>query len=96
MEGRGGALTLATAHSDGSAFITLSVADEGLGMEDVDRIFEPYYTTKAKGTGLGLAIARQIVEDHGGEIRVRSQPNAGTTVEISLPVAPDGGNVPSR
>lgn len=94
MEGRGGALTIATAHPDGSAFITLSVADEGWGMEDVDRIFEPYYTTKAKGTGLGLAIARQIVEDHGGEIRVRSQPNAGTTVEISLPVAPDGKSVP--
>jgi PAS domain S-box-containing protein len=89
MEDRGGVVTLATERPRGSPFVVLSVGDEGVGIEDVDRIFEPYYTTKAKGTGLGLAIARQIVAEHGGTIAVRSQLDVGTTVEIALPVARD-------
>jgi two-component system NtrC family sensor kinase len=56
-------------------------------VEDVERIFEPYYTTKVKGTGLGLAIARQIVEEHGGAIRAESRLDAGTTIVIRLPAA---------
>ena len=61
------------------------MSDEGAGIEDVERIFEPYYTTKAKGTGLGLIISRQIVEDHHGHIRVASRAGEGTTVTIELP-----------
>ena len=87
MEGRSGELTVTTSGPDPSGLVTVSVNDQGPGVEDVERIFEPHYTTKAKGTGLGLAIARQIVEDHGGEIHVESELGAGTTVSIVLPSA---------
>jgi two-component system NtrC family sensor kinase len=62
--------------------------DDGAGIadEDLDRIFEPFYTTKARGTGLGLAITRQIVEQHQGKIILESVPGEGTTVTISLPL----------
>ncbi|HET7746312.1 MAG TPA: ATP-binding protein, partial [Vicinamibacteria bacterium] len=83
MEGRGGALTVGTRASDGAVIV--SVRDEGPGIEDVEKVFEPYFTTKAKGTGLGLLISRQIVEEHQGELRIESQPGAGTRVEIELP-----------
>jgi two-component system NtrC family sensor kinase len=57
-------------------------------VEDVERIFEPYYTTKVKGTGLGLAIARQIVEEHRGRISVESRLGQGMTVSIRIPAVP--------
>jgi signal transduction histidine kinase len=53
------------------------------------RIFEPFFTKKKKGTGLGLAIARQIIEQHGGHIRVESEPAHGTRFTIELPLNPD-------
>ncbi len=87
MEGRSGELMVTTKGPDPSGLVTVSVRDQGPGVEDVDRIFEPHYTTKAKGTGLGLAIARQIVEDHGGEIHAEGVLDAGTTVSIVLPSA---------
>ena len=86
MEGRRGRLTVRTAAGP-DGYVSISVSDEGAGIEDVERIFEPYFTTKAKGTGLGLIISRQIVEDHRGRIRVTSKAGVGTTVEIQLPVA---------
>ncbi len=92
MEGRGGRLVLRTSADEGGVVIT--VEDEGQGVDDVERIFEPHYTTKVKGTGLGLAIARQIVEEHGGRIRVSSVLGRGTTVRIHLPTGP--GAVPRR
>jgi len=57
MEGRSGELMVTTRGPDPSGLVTVSVGDQGPGVEDADRIFEPHYTTKAKGTGLGLAIA---------------------------------------
>jgi nitrogen fixation/metabolism regulation signal transduction histidine kinase len=85
MEGGAGELVVTTA-SEGSD-VTIVVRDEGPGLEDVDRIFEPYYTTKPKGTGLGLAIARQIVDEHRGRITAESSVGQGTTVRIRLPAA---------
>jgi two-component system nitrogen regulation sensor histidine kinase NtrY len=82
----GGELRLLTLREDGG--VTVRVEDDGPGVEDVERIFEPHYTTKVKGTGLGLAIARQIVEEHGGSIRAESKPGQGTSVHIHLPAAP--------
>jgi two-component system nitrogen regulation sensor histidine kinase NtrY len=83
MEGREGELMVAT-RSEGRE-VEIAVKDQGPGVEDVERIFEPYYTTKAKGAGLGLAIARQIVAEHRGRITVESRLGHGTTVRILLP-----------
>jgi signal transduction histidine kinase len=66
---------------------TIAVRDTGPGMsrETVARIFDLYFSTKDAGTGLGLPIAKKIVEEHGGTIRVESEPGRGTTVTIELP-----------
>ena len=65
----------------------IDVRDTGPGMatETAARIFELYYSTKDAGTGLGLPITKKIVEEHGGTIRVASEPGHGTTVTIELP-----------
>jgi signal transduction histidine kinase len=72
-------------------FATLRVADNGPGIpaEAVDRIFEPFFSTKGngEGTGLGLAICYRIVSEHGGEIDVDSEPGRGTTLRVYLPGA---------
>jgi PAS domain S-box-containing protein len=67
--------------------IEIRVADDGCGIaeKDLAHIFDPFYTTKRDGTGLGLAVVRQIVEEHGGRIQVRSLPQRGTTFVIVLP-----------
>lgn len=83
-----GAIRLAT-RSDGSR-IEVVISDTGTGMtsEVMHRIFEPFFTTKevGQGTGLGLSICYGIIEEHGGEIRAESQPGAGTTLTVVLPV----------
>jgi PAS domain S-box-containing protein len=67
--------------------VRLEVSDNGVGMTaaEQERMFLPFFTTKPSGTGLGLAIVKKIVDLHGGEIHVASQPGQGTRVEISLP-----------
>jgi len=66
----------------------ISISDTGTGLVegDVDKIFNLDFTTKEKGLGLGLALAHEIIQAHGGEIRVRSAPGVGTTFLILLPV----------
>jgi signal transduction histidine kinase/DNA-binding response OmpR family regulator len=70
--------------------VVASVQDTGMGIapDKLHRIFETFFTTKEQGTGLGLAISRDIVESHGGELRVRSTVDEGATFELSLPAAP--------
>jgi PAS domain S-box-containing protein len=83
---KGGVLTLQTDLSaDG---VVLSVGDTGGGIasEQINRIFEPFYTTKKKGTGLGLMIVRRIVRDHGGHINVESHVGQGTVFRLWLPL----------
>ncbi len=67
--------------------ISVKISDTGCGMtsEEVERIFNPEYTTKEKGLGLGLPLAHEIIRGHGGEIRVFSNLGSGTTFEIVLP-----------
>lgn len=76
--------------ADGKEWVELIVEDKGVGitMEELPRLFEPFYTTKTEGSGLGLAIAYRIVQDHEGSIQVSSTPGVGTTVAIRLPAVP--------
>jgi len=66
---------------------TIEVTDHGEGMtqETLQKIWDPFFTTKKEGTGLGLAICRQIVEDHGGTIDIRSERGRGTVVTVTFP-----------
>jgi CheY-like chemotaxis protein len=70
-------------------YIRIDIKDEGIGMsrKQLERIFEPYYTTKQKGSGLGLATAHSIIKNHGGYITVESEQNVGTTFYIFLPAS---------
>ncbi|MFC1672481.1 PAS domain-containing sensor histidine kinase, partial [Planctomycetota bacterium] len=86
-----GGVIRTTVRSEGRRLV-LSVEDEGTGMdpETAERCFEPYFSTKERGSGLGLSVVMRIVKAHGGTIRVRSAPNAGTSVDILLPVRDKG------
>jgi two-component system nitrogen regulation sensor histidine kinase NtrY len=74
---------------DGAGFVQIVVADDGIGIEPEmkERVFEPYFSTRAAGTGRGRAIARKVAEDHGGSIALESEPGQGTQVTLRLPIA---------
>jgi two-component system sensor histidine kinase PilS (NtrC family) len=83
----GGRLLLSSRQGETQQEAIIVVTDEGVGMHesDLDAIFQPFHASFAKGSGLGMAIVHRIVSDHGGEIRVTSNPGAGTMVEVRLP-----------
>jgi two-component system NtrC family sensor kinase len=58
---------------------------KGISAENLNQVFEPYFTTRRKGTGLGLAVVRQIIENHRGVIAIASKEKIGTTVKVTLP-----------
>jgi len=82
----GGVLRVSLAQRD-ERTVRITIADTGAGIpkEDLPRVFDPYFTTRSSGTGLGLAIVHKIVEAHGGEVRLESEPGKGTTATILLP-----------
>ncbi len=84
-----GAITTATAgNGTEKKYARVTVSDRGKGMDPttLNRIFEPFYSTKKRGTGLGLAIVRQIVEQHAGRIAVESEVGNGTRFVVDLPM----------
>ncbi len=89
---RGGTLTLRTASEDrnGTAGVMIQVQDTGQGIspENMERLFEPFFTTRppGKGTGLGLSVSYGIITDHDGFIDVESKPGKGSTFNLWLPV----------
>jgi signal transduction histidine kinase len=89
MSPGGGTLRLSTARGKNGS-VEVRVADTGPGIppEHLDRIFEPFFSTKDGGTGLGLALTQQIVVEHGGKLHVESSAS-GTTFVVELPVAAD-------
>jgi len=96
---QGGTLTLRTApatQDNGKPAVLIELADTGAGIPagNLEKIMEPFFTTKeeGKGTGLGLAICRRVVQEHHGTIQIASEVGKGTTVRIVLPVT-NGANV---
>jgi signal transduction histidine kinase len=87
MEGRGGNLNVKIAPEDGFVRFDISDTGSGISMENLPKIFEPYFSTKETGTGLGLAIVQKIVDVHHGTIDVNSTEGAGTSFTIKLPKA---------
>jgi signal transduction histidine kinase len=83
---RGGALTISSRLRGEQVEIAVSDTGPGISQEVGDRLFEPFFTTKPQGTGLGLSIARQITDEHGGELSWESRPGAGTTFVIRVPL----------
>ncbi|MCC7124061.1 MAG: HAMP domain-containing histidine kinase [Acidobacteria bacterium] len=85
--GSSGELRFTAAVAAGGSRVSLEVTDTGVGMtpEQVQRIFEPYFSTKTTGTGLGLTIAKRNIEALNGTIDVTSAPGRGTTVTLALP-----------
>ena len=80
----GGRLTISAAAGDERVELTVSDTGVGVPLEDLDRILEPLYTTKARGMGLGLSITRAIVEKNLGTLSVESEPGKGTRFSIGL------------
>lgn len=90
----GGSLTVTT--SIKNQWVTIETADTGTGIaeEDIDKIFDPFFTSKATGSGLGLTLAAQIISSHGGTMEVYKREPSGTIVTIQLPV--NGPDEPTR
>ena len=91
---KGGTLgvKLESGRENGQPCAYLQVSDSGVGISprNMRKIFLPFFSTKPKGVGLGLSVSRQILKEHGGELRVRSKPGEGTTFTLILPRHPGG------
>ena len=87
LKDEGGKIELRASKGDDD-FITIVVKDNGVGIpkEDLEKVHEPFYSTKSKGTGLGLTICQELVGMHNGRIEIASDVGAGTTVTVCLPV----------
>ncbi|MBM4287424.1 MAG: GAF domain-containing protein [Deltaproteobacteria bacterium] len=83
-----GEITVRTHFDEAKRAVTITIADTGCGMppEHLRRIFEPFFSSKAKGTGLGLAVTYGFIMNHQGDIQVESEPQQGTRFTITLPV----------
>jgi nitrogen fixation/metabolism regulation signal transduction histidine kinase len=93
----GGPITLGASFAPTEQQVLLTFTDQGEGIAaaDLDKIFQPYFTTKEAGIGLGLAITERIIKEHGGSIAIESAVGAGTTINVSLPAGTAGENVTS-
>ena len=83
---QGGVLRIKARASRDSLEIKISDSGAGIAPDQMEKIFNYYYTTKEKGVGLGLPIAHRIIEAHQGQLKVESQLGAGTEVMVVLPV----------
>jgi PAS domain S-box-containing protein len=91
--GRAGKLKISVSRDSG--FVATQFSDDGPGIKDPKRIFDPFYTTKnvGKGTGLGLSICYGIVKEHGGDITAHNALDGGAVIEVRLPIAVTAGTI---
>jgi signal transduction histidine kinase len=83
---KGGTLTVQTGSRPDEVWVSIADTGGGIPQEKINRIFEPFYTTKQKGTGLGLMIVQRVVRDHGGRIELESNVGKGTVFRVWLPL----------
>jgi two-component system, sporulation sensor kinase E len=83
---RGGEITIATGAGSEAIWVSINDTGSGIAEEKLNRIFQPFFTTKKKGSGLGLMIVQRIIRDHAGRIDVESKPGKGTTFRVWLPM----------
>ncbi|NCO51122.1 MAG: HAMP domain-containing protein [Deltaproteobacteria bacterium] len=97
--GDDGVLTLATdcLEQASERWVRIILRDTGPGItpEVLSKIFVPFYTTKTQGTGLGLPICRQLMENHGGQLHIESEPGQGTTIILLLPLRQERSGLPT-
>jgi signal transduction histidine kinase len=91
----GGTVTVATIAEH--PWVKVEIADTGVGIleEEMDKLFDAFFTSKSTGSGLGLTVSAQIINHHGGTIEVRKRKAKGTIFSINLPVKAPPGDVPS-
>ena len=82
----GGVLTLQTGETSDGVWVSVADTGGGIPQEQINRIFEPFYTTKKKGSGLGLMIVQRIVGAHNGRVEVESNVGRGATFRVWLPL----------
>jgi PAS domain S-box-containing protein len=87
----GGTLTVSTKKTDSFVEISFRDTGEGISKENMDKLFTPFFTTKAKGMGIGLSICKKFVESHGGSIEVETKEGKGSTFRIKLPLTQEKG-----
>jgi len=96
MEEKGGVLTVSTRLERN--LVVIEFSDSGPGMEEPERVFDPFYTTRpvGQGAGLGLSVCYGIIQEHSGTISCKNRPEGGATFRIELPVVRDAELVPRR
>ena len=90
-----GVITIKSYLDRSQSYAIIEIIDTGCGIapDDLNKIFEPFFSTKPKGTGLGLAVSYGIVRNHQGDIKVSSQPGSGTCFTIEIPVTREASSV---
>lgn len=83
---QGGKLTISAQKKDGAAVFSIADTGPGIRKEHMDRLFSPFFTTKAKGQGLGLPVCKRLVEAHGGAITVESKLGKGSSFTVEIPL----------
>ncbi len=84
LPAEGGKIEIVLTVSDGRPYLTVKDNGAGMSQDAFNNLFQPFYTTKPGGTGVGLCISRQIIQKHGGDLRLQSQPGKGTLVCITF------------
>jgi PAS domain S-box-containing protein len=87
-----GTLTVTTSTAPGGILVTVRDTGPGMGRSQLEKIFDPFYTTKTRGTGLGLPICRRVVEAHNGTLSVSSEPGKGAEFTITIPYPKRSGS----
>jgi len=89
MGGKGTLTVTIVRTADGQAEASFADTGPGIALENLEKVFQPLFSTKAKGIGFGLSIARMIIGKHGGTIEARSDPGKGATIILRLTLATD-------